>query len=55
MYMNKYCGISLSLQTDWELHRAFFECIVDVATLLRHHSLPILEPLLQQVSERMHF
>ena len=38
-----------SLQTDWELHRAFFECIVDVATQLRHHSLPILEPLLQQV------
>ncbi len=36
-------------QTDWELHGAFFECIVAVVTHLRHHSLSILEPLLQQV------
>ncbi|XP_064396061.1 phosphoinositide 3-kinase regulatory subunit 4-like [Halichondria panicea] len=38
----------LNDKTDWELHGAFFECIVDVVTHLRHHSLSILEPLLQQ-------
>ena len=42
-----------SLQSDWELHGAFFECIVSVATLLGHRSLPILEPLLQQVGLSM--
>jgi len=38
----------LNDKSDWELHGAFFECIVSVATLLGHRSLPILEPLLQQ-------
>ncbi len=41
--------LPLPPQTDWELHGAFFDCIVSVAMLLGQRNLPILEPLLQQV------
>ena len=42
------------IQSDWDLHAAFFESIVSVARLLGHRSLPILQPLVQQVSIHTH-
>ena len=37
-------------QSNWELHTAFFEAIVDVAAMIGPKSLDIVEALLQQVS-----
>ncbi len=39
----------LNEKNNWELHLAFFDAIVDVATQIGHRSLDIVEALLQQV------
>ena len=43
----------LNEKNNWELHLAFFDAIVDVATQIGHRSLDIVEALLQQVRLNM--
>ena len=37
-------------QSNWELHIAFFEAIIDVVSQIGERSLDVLEALLQQVT-----
>ena len=43
------CFSCYYLKNNWELHLAFFDAIVDIATQIGYRSLDIVEALLQQV------